>query len=65
MTAVQATDAEQKEDREIICGEVFADVTGELDELAQGDQCRIQLGTRYYYRVASLRPFSAAREAWS
>lgn len=33
---LQATEAEQKEDREILCGEIFSDVTGELDELAQG-----------------------------
>lgn len=34
----QATEAEQKDDREILCGEIFSDVTGELDELAQGEQ---------------------------
>ena len=33
---MQANDAELKEDREILCSEVFTDVTGELDELAQG-----------------------------
>ena len=38
---LQATEAEQKEDREIICGEVFTDVTGELDELAQGKSCYV------------------------
>ena len=33
---LQASESELKEDREIICAEVFSDVTGELDELAQG-----------------------------
>jgi len=32
----QATEAEGKDDREVICKEIFADVTEELDELAQG-----------------------------
>ena len=32
----QAIEAESKEDREIICAEVFADITGELDALAKG-----------------------------
>lgn len=36
----QATDAEAKDDREIVCSEVFADVTGSLDENALGEgQC--------------------------
>lgn len=36
----QATDAEAKDDREIVCSEVFADVTGSLDENAVGKgQC--------------------------
>ena len=33
----QATEAEGKDDREVICKEIFADVTEELDELAQGE----------------------------
>ena len=33
---VQATEAEGKEDREIVCEEIFNDVTGVLDENAQG-----------------------------
>ena len=32
----QATDAEAKDDREIVCSEVFADVTGSLDDNAIG-----------------------------
>jgi len=32
----QAIDAEAKDDREIVCSEVFADVTGTVDERAQG-----------------------------
>lgn len=41
----QAIDAEAKDDREIVCSEVFADVTGTVDERAQG-------------RIASLSNFS-------
>ena len=33
----QATDAESKDDREIVCSEVFADVTGSLDNHALGE----------------------------
>lgn len=36
--AVQATEAETKEDREIICEEVFCDITGQLDYVAKGQQ---------------------------
>ena len=32
----QATDAEAKDDREIVCSEVFADITGSLNENAVG-----------------------------
>lgn len=32
----QAIEADRKEDREIICGEVFTDLTGTLDDLAKG-----------------------------
>ncbi len=38
MFSTQAIQAETKEDREIVCGEVFADVTGKLDEVAQGNR---------------------------
>jgi hypothetical protein len=31
-----ATEAEEKDDRDVICGEVFADVTGELNGAARG-----------------------------
>ena len=31
-----ATDAEEKEDRDIVCSEVFADITGELNTAARG-----------------------------
>ena len=34
--AVQATDLEGKDDREIVCSEVFADVTGTVSDNAQG-----------------------------
>lgn len=34
---LQATDAEAKDDREIVCSEVFADITGTLDDNAIGD----------------------------
>lgn len=34
----QATEAETKEDREIICEEVFCDITGQLDFAAKGGQ---------------------------
>jgi hypothetical protein len=33
---LQATEAETKEDREIICEEVFCDITGQLDFVAKG-----------------------------
>lgn len=33
---LQATEAETKEDREIICEEVFCDITGQLDFIAKG-----------------------------
>ncbi len=33
---IQAIEADRKEDREIICGEVFTDLTGTLDDLAKG-----------------------------
>ena len=32
-----ASDAEHKEDRDIVCSEVFADITGELDRAATGE----------------------------
>ena len=31
-----ATEAEEKDDRDVICAEVFADVTGELNNAARG-----------------------------
>ena len=31
-----ATEAEEKEDRDIVCSEVFADITGELNAAARG-----------------------------
>lgn len=31
-----ATDAEEKEDRDVVCSEVFADITGELNTAARG-----------------------------
>jgi len=34
----QATEAENKEDREIVCEEVFCDITGRLDEDARGER---------------------------
>ena len=37
MIVYQATDAEAKDDREIVCSEVFADVTGSLDDNALGN----------------------------
>lgn len=36
---LQATEAETKEDREIICEEVFCDITGQLDFAAKGVCC--------------------------
>ena len=41
--AVQAVEAEEKEDREIICSEVFSDITCELDAHAKGG-AGVQLG---------------------
>jgi hypothetical protein len=46
----QATEAETKEDREIICEEVFCDITGQLDFAAKGGladstACQVWLGT--------------------
>lgn len=38
--APQATEAENKEDREIVCEEVFCDVTGKLDAAAKGARVR-------------------------
>lgn len=31
-----AASSEEKEDRDIVCGEVFADITGELNDAARG-----------------------------
>lgn len=42
-THYQATEAETKEDREIICEEVFCDITGQLDFVAKGVPCWLQL----------------------
>ena len=42
----QATDAEAKDDREIVCSEVFADVTGSLDDNAIGKRQRLPIGGR-------------------
>jgi hypothetical protein len=38
-----ATDAEEKEDRDIVCGEVFADITGQLNAAARGELDRFFL----------------------
>ena len=35
-----ATCAEEKEDRDIVCSEVFADITGELNAAARGERGR-------------------------
>lgn len=35
-TSLQATEAEEKDDRDIICDEVFADITGAVGEQARG-----------------------------
>ena len=32
----QATEAETKDDREVVCSELFADITGAVDNNAQG-----------------------------
>lgn len=37
----QATEAETKEDREIVCEEVFCDITGQLDADAKGRKCAV------------------------
>lgn len=34
---MQATEADHKDDREVICGEVFDDINGILDETSQGN----------------------------
>lgn len=54
LSAVQATQAEQKEDREIVCSEVFADVTGKLDEVAQGRCLCSAALVQQYASMASL-----------
>lgn len=46
-----AIDAEAKDDREIVCSEVFADVTGTVDERAQ-DKLKTKTGTRFYEVLA-------------
>ncbi|KAL3154406.1 hypothetical protein ABBQ32_013879 [Trebouxia sp. C0010 RCD-2024] len=46
-----ATDAEAKDDREIVCSEVFADVTGSLDDNALG-KLNVSQGTRFYQVLA-------------
>ncbi|KAK9805743.1 hypothetical protein WJX73_004906 [Symbiochloris irregularis] len=46
-----ATEAEDKDDREIICGEVFADVTGSLDDLAR-EKLGIDRDCRFYEILA-------------
>lgn len=51
----QATEAETKEDREIICEEVFCDITGQLDFAAKGGLAEFQLSaTLGMARQASL-----------
>jgi hypothetical protein len=42
-----ATDAEEKEDRDIVCSEVFADITGELNTAARG-----KINHLFYYFIS-------------
>ena len=37
----QANEADRKEDREIICAEVFTDLTGALDDTSKGTACHL------------------------
>eukprot|EP00775_Hariotina_reticulata_P006052 gene6052-6290_t len=55
-----ATEAETKEDREIICEEVFCDITGQLDFIAKerlgvqqpGSVCFFEVLAPYYYKLS-------------
>jgi hypothetical protein len=49
---LQATEAETKEDREIICEEVFCDITGQLDFIAKGTIFNIEVACDQARRVA-------------
>lgn len=56
--SLKATEAESKDDREIVCEEVFVDVTGRLDAAARarlgvatGDACFYQVLAPYYLQV--------------
>ena len=40
LLSLQANEADRKEDREIICAEVFTDLTGALDDTSKGDGCQ-------------------------
>eukprot|EP00878_Enallax_costatus_P038812 GHUV01044284.1.p1 GENE.GHUV01044284.1~~GHUV01044284.1.p1 ORF type:complete len:138 (+),score=22.43 GHUV01044284.1:337-750(+) len=54
-----ATEAETKEDREIICEEVFCDISGQLEQAAKerlhihhpGPVCFFEVLAPYYYQV--------------
>lgn len=65
-----ATEAEEKEDRDIVCSEVFADITGELNAAAQGKFSRMfPRFLNYLIRVLVLYPYLAlfllsCREHW-
>src|SRR6056297_3497973 len=47
-----ATQAEQKEDRDIVCSEVFADITGTLNAAARESTGQSDANTRWYEVLA-------------
>ena len=66
-----ATEAEEKDDRDVICAEVFADVTGDLNSAARGAVCGVlravccvqpALWDRWAARGAAWRPLSPCRQ---
>ena len=56
-TPLQAIEAEQKEDREIVCAEVFSDVTGELDDQAKGKPLAGSWGPAACAATSKLSPY--------
>lgn len=55
MLCAQATEAETKEDREIICEEVFCDITGQLDFAAKGTRSSNRRSSRRGMEKVSVR----------
>ena len=61
VSAAQATEAEEKDDRDIICDEVFADITGAADEQARGAPPHAAVLSFTVYLPASTRVSASER----